>query len=112
MYQRNVKSNLSQISNGSTMIKKSGAFGHLNRGDSKIRIQIKKSNIKRNSISIVNKANHEKLETLRKTKNEFRNRIEINQLLLEMKEMHNDVTHQNISKETLNNNKIGENYTQ
>ena len=94
------------------MIKKSGAFGHLNRGDSKIRIQINKSNIKRNSISIVNKANHEKQETLIKTKIEFRNRIEINQPLLETKEMHNNVTPQNISKETLNNNKIGENYTQ
>jgi hypothetical protein len=64
MIHRNLKSNLSQISNGSTIVKKSGAFGHLNRGDSKIRLQISKSNPKRNSISIMNKTNHEKIENL------------------------------------------------
>jgi hypothetical protein len=64
MIHRNLKSNLSQISNGSTIVKKSGAFGHLNRGDSKIRLQISKSNLKRNSISIMNKTNHEKIENL------------------------------------------------
>jgi hypothetical protein len=64
MIHRNLKLNLSQISNGSTIVKKSGAFGHLNRGDSKIRLQISKSNLKRNSISIMNKTNHEKIENL------------------------------------------------
>ena len=64
MIHRNLKSDLSQISNGSTIVKKSGAFGHLNRGDSKIRLQISKSNLKRNSISIMNKTNHEKIENL------------------------------------------------
>ena len=64
MIHRNLKSNLSQISNGSTIVKKSGAFGHLNRGDSKIRLQISKSNLKRNSISIMNKTNLEKIENL------------------------------------------------
>ena len=75
MVRRNLKTNLSQISNGSTIVKKSGASGHLNRGDSKISLLINKSNLKRNSISIMNKTNHEKIERLIQTKNDLKNRI-------------------------------------
>ena len=68
MIHRNLKLNLSQISNGSTIVKKSGAFGHLNRGDSKIRLQISKSNLKRNSISIKSLLEFEQSKALFKIK--------------------------------------------
>lgn len=59
----------------------------------------------------MNKTNHDKVENLIESKNQFKNRIEINQPTLEMKEFQQDATPQNVSKETLNNNKNMENYT-